>query len=146
MIGINSFQNPEAQGINFAVSVKDVRSFLSATTSRKLDSPPSFKEMLKDADSWTVDSNGDGNDDTTLVDIDHNGKPEMAIIDESADGEADYILLDENENGVAEIKILGENSEYAGLWLIDEDEDGDWDQAATDEDGDGELDRFEPIN
>ena len=131
--------------MNYAVSVKDVRRFLADPINRKCNRSLTWEEKIEQADTWSIDSDGDGKDDITKVDIDHNGIAEIAIVDEQGDGEVDYMLLDEDENGVDEIKIFGENSKYPGLWLIDEDEDGVWDQAAIDEDGDGELDRFESL-
>jgi len=148
LIGVNSFRAPKTQGINFAVSVADVRNFLAASRDRMAKRKPPDRLSNKGGGKYkAVDTNDNGIDDLTIVDRDGNGVPDTYVFDENEDGEADYILLDKNENGKPDAKIIIgkklKSGKIVNFWIIDTDEDGTPDLFGWDFDRDGEIDRYQ---
>jgi len=147
IIGINSFGKPEAQGINFAVSVGEVRRFMASKTDRKL---PELKKDLTSLEGLPMepfDFNENGIIDTVGIDANGNGVIEIYIVDEDEDGQEDYYLLDQDENGFIDIKFFNTviEGEDVDIWLYDDDEDGEFDVAGLDFDQDGTPDRYQPL-
>ena len=145
LIGINSFVRLDTQGLNYAVSVRDVDEFLKSKSDRIL---------AKKSDSANcnqpkkpVDRNKNGKPDGMLIDTDCDGKFETFVVDADEDGKPDYILKDTNGDGKFNLKITRSdpNGKF-DLWLLDEDGDGKPDIAGTDSDGDGKPDKFRKLS
>jgi S1-C subfamily serine protease len=138
LIGINSFGDTDAQGINFAVAINHVKDLINGVESRAKLTRPKFVFL------GSADLNENGVIDTYAYDTNGNGKPDHYAIDDDEDDEPDYWLLDENENGVNDGKLF--RDEYNGhsilVTLKDIDEDGEFDLQGIDVDADGKIDKY----
>ena len=143
LIGVNSFINPEAQGLNYAVSVKNVHEFINSKQSRVFPEDESSCEPV----SEILEGDEYKNKIATGIDTDCDNLIDTITIDEDLDGVIDMILSDPNKDGYPEILIT--RSEEGGplnLWLIDKDGDQEPDVAGIDDDMDFEPDRFTELN
>lgn len=128
LIGINSFKS-EGEGLNFAVSIEDVRRFMSQSGNRyAATARPSGKasaateceprlgktKRIKDpvGQAAAMDSDCDGTFESVLIvpdkeseplevlmDIDGDGKFDVAAFDNNRDGEIDESLYDTDDDG-----------------------------------------------
>ena len=164
LIGINSFVDPDAQGLNYAVSVDEVERVMQMTGDRLADgtmvqasdtssSSSDIKVQTSQSTTngsgyktWEYVDNHDGKPDRWGVDVDGDGKPDLFLVDTDGDGKADYGLLDRNEDGKPEAKIIyGDRSKgEADVWEIDDNEDGKPDSIGMDYDYDGKPDVIRP--
>ena len=135
--------NPDAQGLNYAVSIKNVHEFIKSEQSRLLPEDESscepVSEILEDDEYKGKIATGIDTDCDNLIDT--------ITIDEDLDGVIDMILSDPNKDGYPEILIT--RSEEGGplnLWLIDKDGDGIPDVAGIDDDLDFKPDRYTELN
>jgi S1-C subfamily serine protease len=143
IVGINSFKK-EGESLNFAVSVVDIRAFLSAPDAK----PVTPVSLVPDAEQCSSpsrrrDTNGDGKVDRIMTDTDCDGKVDLVSIDEDHDGQLDFALADSDGDGKPELKMVSSaNDGRFDLWLIDSDRDGRMDMVGYDEDYDGTIDRY----
>jgi len=164
LIGINSFVDSNAQGLNYAVSVDEVTRVMKMTGDRLADGsmieasadttaqPESTKVQSAPSttnanyQTWTYDDNGDGKPDRWGVDLDKDSKPDLFLVDQDGDGKADYGLVDRNEDGKPEARIIYGDKAKAecDVWEIDENEDGKTDAIGMDYDYDGKPDVVRP--
>ncbi len=148
IVGINTFGDTEAQGINFAVSVGEVRRFMASKTDRKL---PELKKSLTSLEGLPKESfdffKENGVIDTIGIDANGNGVIEIYVVDENEDGQEDYYFLDQDENGVIDTKFTSTviEGEDVDIWLFDTDEDGEFDLFGIDFDQDGNIDRYQEL-
>ncbi len=147
IIGINSFLNQEAQGINFAVSVGEVRRFMASKTDRKLPEPQKDPTSLEGLPMEPFDFNENGVIDTIGIDENGDGVIELYIVDEDEDGQEDYFLLDQDENGRIDTKFFSTviEGQDVDVYLFDAEEDGEFDVAGLDFDQDGIIDRYQQL-
>lgn len=164
LIGINSFVDSDAQGLNYAVSVDEVTRVMQMNGDRladgtlveakateaneSADKVQAEPESSNGADyqTWSYDDNNDGKTDRWGVDVSKDGKPDLYLIDQDGDEEADYGLLDRNQDDRPEARIIYGN-EAAGecdVWEIDDNEDGKPDSIGMDYDYDGKPDVIRP--
>ena len=151
VIGINSFVDSEAIGINYAVSAEDINDFI-------LNGPlPPKEEKTKncgeDKPVDELDHNNNGKIDTYLYDRDCNGKIDLVEYDDNEDGKIDYIGIDSDENGKNDIYLSFDKhkegkhkGEYFARWSYDKDEDGKVDEVCFDVDMDKEIDECRPVS
>lgn len=171
LIGINSFVDSSAQGLNYAVSVDEVTRVMQMNGDRLADgslieakaaadniasskvetaaeSGGTSTEKPDDGDyqTWSYDDNKDGKTDRWGVDVSGDGKPDLYLVDQDGDGNADYALLDRNQDGKPEARIIygNEKTGECDVWEIDEDEDGKPDSIGMDYDYDGKPDVIRP--
>lgn len=128
IVGINSFSG-EGEGLNYAVSAEDVKTFLArgrdrltAAAARKAAAAKCEWKTLKEVPSknpkgtrYLVDTDCDGVGDTVFIEPASKKDPEVMFIDTDGDGKLDTMLFDN-------------------------DHDGNPDEAMYDTDGDGEPD------
>jgi hypothetical protein len=116
LVGVNSFK-AEGEALNFAVSVDEVRQFLSAKSNRYADDVKASTTSRANSDECELDTLGtersdDGLSTITYVDLNCDGEsngwvvtpddptePESLAIDSSGDGRIDTIYSDLNRNG-----------------------------------------------
>ena len=153
LIGVNSFVATGADGLNFAVSVSEIRRFLDATVVRYATRENRGEEpsIVSDdqPDIYEQDTDNNGIIDVTGLDFDKNGVPELYFFDPDEDGEPDYWLLDSNENGTPDGSMeteLMDDDTLADVWFFDEDEDGIPESVGMDFDRDGKIDRFKELS
>ena len=136
LVGINSFGSA-GQGLNFAVTVGEVRSFI--TNARKGEFEPLDRTVVWDS----YDSDENGTADIWLRDIDDDGKYDIAKTDENEDGVIDYYSFDSNGDESPDIFVYDDdgNGTYE-YYLLDENYDGKIDTIGIDTDGDREPDQY----
>jgi S1-C subfamily serine protease len=138
LVGINTFGS-DGQGLNFAVTVGEVRTFISDARNGKYE--PSERLV-----SWeSFDKNDNGVPDYYLRDVDNDGKYDVSKTDENEDGVIDYYGLDTNGDQKPDILIFDDdNNGSFEYYLIDENYDGTFDQIGIDTNGDREPDQYFP--
>jgi hypothetical protein len=110
MIGVNSFQDPKAQGLNFAVSVLDVRTFLAAPSSTIVSTKtPQQKNAERQCAPKTLFEGRNKNNtasirrislkcdniaDLVFVLPDDKNEPMMALMDTKRRGKPDVYIFD----------------------------------------------------
>lgn len=128
IIGINSFKS-DGEGLNFAVSADDVKTFLAAKADRV--SPKPRKNVAacksKDIDQWREK---DGKGDKFLVDMDCDGKGDLIVYVPDDEKEAEIWMLDTDGDGEVDAMIF------------DDKRDGKPDYALYDTDGNGKPDKM----
>jgi S1-C subfamily serine protease len=107
LLGVNSFKST-GEGLNFAVSVKDVATFIATRPERESerDKPGCKAALLYDGRDKAnegrlllVDTNCDGRADATYWYPDDVSKPYQLLLDTNHDGKVDVIVEDTNRDG-----------------------------------------------
>ena len=133
LIGVNSFGEGDAQGLNFAVSVREVRRFLDAADNRYAEAAESEDQAEECAPAVLFEGRNDANtadirqtdydcddyaevvelwfDDASIgyvveLDLDRDGRWEKAVVDSDSDGKWDYSLYDTDADGVVDLRGL----------------------------------------
>jgi len=151
IVGVNSFVLSSAEGINYAISVEDVNTFISRTGDRKAKKQKSKEELLSEKLGLNVvkvetkDMGDDGTEELVVsIDNDKNGVVDTVIIHKNP--EDMIIILDGDEDGHWDEMIMDSNGNgEPDLHLFDTDADGKEDILGYDDDEDGEIDRFEKV-
>jgi S1-C subfamily serine protease len=106
LVGVNSFRAQDAQGINFAIAAKDVRSFLAspvAQTAPENDCKPRvlFEGRNKENTAFLrrFSLQCDDRADIAILIPDDKNKPVMALVDISRRDKVEGIVLDERRSG-----------------------------------------------
>jgi S1-C subfamily serine protease len=106
LVGVNSFVAKDAQGINFAIAAKDVRSFLAAPVAQTVPKDGCKPRVLfegRNKDNTAFIRNYslkcDDRTDVTVVVPDDKQKPVMALVDISRRNKVEGIVLDERRAG-----------------------------------------------
>jgi S1-C subfamily serine protease len=122
LIGVNSFK-AEGEGLNFAVSLSEVRRFLAATSSRVI-TPPKFRQRKagcevrvvfegrsKKGDAFvrTFDTDCDGRTDIAVEKPDDSKEPYLLLVDTNDDGKPDIYVLDQDRDGRWDVSYLDTN-------------------------------------
>ncbi len=129
LVGVNSFVDRSAQGINFAVSIEDVKQFLSRSGNRlaeKTQQPQASKKCeMKEVFKGKLE---DGSGEVTLWDSKCTGKADLNIVIPYDKSKPIYSEMDRNQDGNVDVKIFSQNRDYKwdfSFW--DENFDGKWD-------------------
>lgn len=143
MIGVNSFVDPTADGLNFAVAVSTVRDFFQESEKFKR----AKKRSPRDTNGMKIDLDEDGFEECTVFDEDGNGIFERVHFDRDADGRDDELWFDEDQNEIIELQVFIVDTDEgpAAIWYIDNDQDGVVEAHGYDFDMDGELDKVETL-
>jgi S1-C subfamily serine protease len=165
LIGINSFVDSDAQGLNYAVSVDEVTRVMkmhgdrladgtlieakaneSSAGDGKVENAAQSSNDENEYETWSYDDNDDGKPERWGVDVSGDGKPDLFLLDQDGDGEADYALLDRNQDGKPEARIIygDQKAGECDVWEIDDNEDGKPDSIGMDYDYDGKPDVIRP--
>ena len=126
IVGINSFVDTETQGVNFAVSVEGVKSFLARDHDRTVTPQKAERCEWKDisVEDWTKPPPGK----LYLIDTDCDGEADSALLAPKSKRDPAVLMRDENGTG-----------RYDTLYF-DKDHDGHPEWALYDTDGDGQPD------
>ena len=145
LLGVNSFVRAKTEGINYAVSLRNIKKLLGATADLWIERPKvpvnySLKEKLI---VRKYDKDKNGIIDTTSLDLNGNGIADVIAFDKNEDGVIDYFITDANENGKqdAVVKLITAKGRTVYLWAVDSDEDGQIDAMCVDLDLDWEVDK-----
>jgi S1-C subfamily serine protease len=106
LIGVNAFVTSGMQGLNFAISAKDVRAFLNSPVAQNTAEDGCkfrviFEGRSKENDSFirNISLKCDDRADVTIVMPDDKKKPVMALVDISRRNKVEGIVLDERRTG-----------------------------------------------
>jgi S1-C subfamily serine protease len=106
LVGVNAFGTKETQGLNFAISAKEVRAFLSKpaeqlVSENECKSRVIFEGRDKENTAFLrrISLKCDDRADITIVVPDDKKKPVMALIDISRRDKVEGIVLDEQRSG-----------------------------------------------
>ena len=145
LVGINTFVNTKAQGLNYSIAWSTVEGFLKATDSRykktMSENSPFFGTLLQ-----SFDVNKNGLADRYMYDSSLNNIWDILVEDTDEDLIADKINYDENENEIIEMQVFFDVYEGKNItvYLFDEDEDGSFETMGIDGDQDGVIDYVGP--
>lgn len=156
VIGVNTFGAPNAQGINYAVSIEEVKRFLAgaAVAESKPAAPqpaapqPAAPQPATapqpEPEFYALDLDNDGRAETYAADLNGDGLFDLLIIDADGDGQVDEVQMDLNYNGVIDARMVPvqEDGRWIDVWIIDENEDGKADYYGLDRDRDGTVDEW----
>ena len=129
LIGINSFK-VQGEGLNFAISVDDVRKLLARQGSRSAQAsqPPRTKSAClvkeisrsrnKNNDATIVgyDTNCSGKVNADFIVPDNKTEPYIMRVDRNGDGKADVMYFDFQRRGKWDLSFWDEN--YDGRWTL----------------------------
>jgi Trypsin-like peptidase domain len=105
LVGVNSFRTVDAQGLNFAVSARDVRAFLEAPMSEVKIDPEKNCVMFEGRDDKNtkflrrISTKCDDWVDLVILVPDDKTKAIMALLDTQRKSKVDGIVLDEGRSG-----------------------------------------------
>jgi S1-C subfamily serine protease len=158
IVGINSFTRADAENLNFAVSVDDVRAMIARDGSRLAQGTkqaPQAKGGGSGKGSGPNVGGGGGaakppgsgggkgscSQEPQPVDTDNDGKADARGVDEDCDGKLDLLLEDSNGDGQDDTVYGDRNGDgTADFKAVDKNGDGKLDVFYLDENGDGEAD------
>lgn len=145
LIGVNSFKAGDSEGLNFAVSIDDVRNFLSRKESRILPAKQAVNNDKKC--EWRTVYEGKTDDktgDVIAYDTQCSGKADLEIVAPNDTSKAIYLRADRNLDGKADLLIysFARNDKWSmSYW--DNDFDGKWDSVGYHPDGEITPSRYE---
>ena len=132
LIGINSFIKPDAPGLNFAVSVNDLKDFLkqegSKVSVRKNKKETSKKNCGDEPSNRGTDTTEDGEIEFIAFDTQCKGKIDALLIFPKNKTKPTRFFFDTNDDGKFDIVV------------VDKDRDGKWDYSLHDTNFDGKFD------
>ena len=144
MVGVNSFTSTGTEGLNFAVSVEDVKSFLARSHDRAAPREAAqtcdWKAVGEEASDdpkgkvTIIDTDCDGEGDAALLQPQDRRKPNVLMRDEGGHGKYDVFYFDQNRDG---------HPEFA---LYDTDGDGKIDMRAEFRNNEDEPYRWEKVS
>ncbi len=144
MIGVNSFKAGDSEGLNFAVSIDDVRNFLSRKDNR-YSAVPEQPQSAKC--EWKTVYEGKSEDKTSEVisfDTQCSGKADLEIVKPIDTSKPFYLRADRNLDGKVDLVVLSyTRNEKWSLSYWDNDFDGKWDAVGFHPDGELKASRFE---
>jgi S1-C subfamily serine protease len=125
VIGINSFAVPSTQGLNFAISVGDVKQFLSSGGNRTSQLTPDSNIRHKSprdegCKPRRYDSFIDEKTKKMVIPVDTlcHGKPDLYLIGERGDKPPEFALVDEIGDGRFDTKIIFGFDGKTDLWIF----------------------------
>lgn len=133
LVGVNSFKEMKSEGLNFAVSVDDVKTFLASNRSRiapssAQTSPPAQADKAKCEMKETYKgktSNGKG--DIVIWDSKCSGKADLSVTTPYNKSEPMIMEMDRNGDGKIDVAVFSDKRNYK--WDIsfwDDNYDGKW--------------------
>jgi S1-C subfamily serine protease len=132
LIGINSFMKPDAPGLNFAVSVSDLKEFLKQEGSRvsvkKNKNQNSRKNCGNEPSNRGTDKTEDGEVEFIAFDTQCKGKIDALLIIPNDKSKPARFFFDTNDDGKFDIVV------------VDKDRHGKWDYSFHDTNHDGKFD------
>jgi S1-C subfamily serine protease len=147
MIGINSFQVRETQGLNFAVAIEDIRNFLSRPGDRyaKSASSPSKKVEASKCEEKELyrGQNAERDGDVVQIDFDCSGQVDAEVRIPYDASKPIVLVIDRNHDTLPDVMIF--DTDRDGKWdfsVWDNDFDGNWDLIGIHTDGSLKPTRF----
>jgi hypothetical protein len=134
VIGVNSFKS-SGEGLNYAVSVDDVREFIGRRASRMAATAPRSESATRGPASDECEAN-------LLKSFRSNdGKAAQGLLDFDCDGRGDAVLtVPDDKSEPVTTAVDTDRDGKPDLVLVDVDRDGNTDYEAVDSDRDGKVD------
>jgi S1-C subfamily serine protease len=145
IIGVNSFIDQKAQGLNFAVAITSVKEFIrSKEVHKKATQVGTSRIPVK---GLRVDLDKDGRRESILFDTNQNGRVDRISKDEDGDGQIDIVFIDKDESGKPEmtIRFLTVKGQKVAVIGFDKNEDGKPEVIGYDFERDGKIDKYEKV-
>jgi S1-C subfamily serine protease len=144
MIGVNSFKTGDSEGLNFAVSIDDVKNFLTRTADRYSSTNEKAKSEKCE---WKTVYEGKSEDKSSEVisfDTKCSGKADLEMVRPFDASKPFYLRADRNLDGKIDLLVFSYNrNEKWSLSYWDNDFDGKWDAVGFHPDGELKASRFE---
>ena len=140
LIGVNSFFKKDGQGLNFAVSIGDVKKFIARSGDRYADQKVATKNSTSQSKCASKElyrgKSKDGLNDVISFDTYCTGKIDFEYIYPSDKSKPMYIQMDTNADGYMDVMVFSEKRDgkfEVSIW--DTDFDGKWDTMGIHADG-----------
>jgi S1-C subfamily serine protease len=154
LIGVNSFKKTGGEGLNYAISVEDVLSFLKQEGNVYAQRYETLEQKL--SKKWKVNvlkitkmdyfKKGQKNDVMIVYDRDFNNVADALAIDLQTNGNIEIFIYDKDEDGKPELLTVDTTkSGKPNIYLYDTTKDGKYDTRGFDNNEDGKIDKFEKI-
>jgi S1-C subfamily serine protease len=150
LIGVNSFFNKNGQGLNFAVSIGDVKKFLSQSNDRLVlnkvaaNPPMSTKAKCESKEIYRGKSK-DGLNDVISIDTSCKGKIDFEYVYPLNKSDPMFIQMDRNGDGFMDVMVFSFNrDEKFDMSIWDTDFDRKWDKEGIHADGTIKPTSFKP--
>jgi S1-C subfamily serine protease len=129
LIGVNSFIDPKAQGLNYAVSIEDVKNFLKRPGNRIAKPSPTVASSQSCESKVIYEGKStDKKSDVRLIDTKCNGKGDMEYVMPADKAEPQLLRVDRNGDSKPDVLVFSYSRDYKWeLSLWDDDYDGKWD-------------------
>jgi hypothetical protein len=125
VIGINSFRAPGSEGLNFAVSVDEIKQFLGMSTSGVADKintanprPPQHVTATCEPRAYASFTDPSSRKVVVPVDTECRGYPDLYFVGRRPDGQAEYALIDRIGDKKIDIKVIFSFGAGIDLWII----------------------------
>jgi S1-C subfamily serine protease len=144
LIGVNSFKAGDSEGLNFAVSIDDVRNFLSRKDSRLSPSNTAAKSNKCEWKTVYEGKTDDKSGDIIIYDTQCSGKSDLEIVAPYDTSKPYFLRADRNLDGKVDLLIFSyaRNDKWS-LSYWDNDFDGKWDSVGFHPDGEAKPSRYE---
>jgi hypothetical protein len=127
VLGVNSFKSVDAEGLNFAVSIDEVKRFLARQGSRpgevaraKPVCEPKevsrFRNEKNDANVIAYDLNCSGKVNANYISPDKASEPIIMTLDRNGDGRPDVMFFDLQRRGKWDLSFWDED--FKGYWTL----------------------------
>lgn len=143
LIGVNSFKARDSEGMNFAVSIDNVKQFMARSNSRYLQ-PISQKKSTCEVKVIYEGKSDDNKSNVVMYDTKCNGKVDIEIITPYDKNEAMVLRMDRNGDAKPDVIIISttRNMKWEmSLW--DNNFDGKWDYVGYHKNGELKPARYE---
>lgn len=148
LLGVNSFVDKSAQGLNYAVSINDVKDFLASSGNRyqkaKQAAAPSTKCEMKELYKGKAT---DGKGEVVVWDSKCSGKADLSVYVPYDKSKALYMDMDRNGDGKIDVTVFSNKRDYKwDISIWDDNYDGKWDLVGFHSNGEIKPYRFEDYN
>ena len=137
LIGVNSFIDPKAQGLNYAVSIEDVKNFLKRPGNRIAKPSPTVASSQSCESKVIYEGKStDKKSDVRLIDTKCNGKGDMEYVMPTDKAEPQLLRVDRNGDSRPDVVAFSYSRDYKwefSFW--DDDFDGKWDMVGHHQNG-----------
>ncbi len=153
LIGVNSFKKIGGEGLNYAVSIEDVKKFLrqegdvyAQRESREESLSKKLKIHVLKISKIDYLKKGQKNDTMIVIDRNNNNIADMLAINIGTTDIVEIFIYDKNEDGKPELMTIDTTkSGKPNIYLTDTNKDGKYNVRGYDDNEDGKIDRFEDI-
>lgn len=154
LVGVNSFKISDGEGLNYAISVSDVKKFLKQQNNVIAENEKSLEQTLSEALNVNIIkvskidfyNKGTEKDTAILCDTNNNNKLDIIFVDIDSDGQFEIVMYDDDEDGVSELMTFDSNkNKKPDVYFFDTLKSGKFNILGYDYDEDGNIDKYDKI-